>query len=74
VTPCSNKGLSPTASVFQPFSGSPSVATRPIATALSTDLGVSRLLVAYSTIDVSVDEVQAWLTVGSLSYDFQPTD
>jgi hypothetical protein len=67
VTPCPNKGLSPTASVFQPFSGSSSVVTRPVATALSTDLGVSRLLVAYSTVDVSVDEVQTWLTVRSLS-------
>lgn len=59
--------LSPTASAFSPFVGSTYVrlpnGDGPISAALSTDMGLSRILVISSPAQVSAREVEAILTV-----------
>lgn len=62
-----NTKLSPTASTFKPFSTPgfiPSVhIASPVASALSTDLGLSRLLNISSPTVICKSQVEAWLTV-----------
>lgn len=66
VTPGQATRLSPTASAFQPFSepslATPSSAACPVASALSTELGLSRLL-DLSSPSVSANQVEHWLKV-----------
>ncbi|OAQ80429.1 meiosis protein MEI2 [Purpureocillium lilacinum] len=67
VTPShrSESRLSPTASAFSPFANTISVPlpnnTGPLATGLSTDLGVSRHLDISSATSLTVSEVNSWL-------------
>lgn len=69
VTPShrSESRLSPTASAFSPFANTISVPlpnnTGPLATGLSTDLGVSRHLDISSATSLTVSEVNSWLCV-----------
>jgi hypothetical protein len=62
-----NTRLSPTASTFNPFVGNTYVrlpsGDGPISGALSTDMGLSRILVISSPTHVSTREVEAVLTV-----------
>ena len=68
-TPCRRKGLSPTASTFQPFNPADQIAPRAeaeidsVAAALSTELGLSRLLHLSYPPSVNVPEVEGWLKV-----------
>lgn len=70
-TPGRGKGLSPTASTFQPFTPSSQIAPHldddSISTVLSTDLGLSRLLCLVYPTSVSVSEVADWVNVSQLS-------
>ena len=65
-TPGRSKGLSPTASAFEPIlRGNKRVhypSGNPIAAGLSTDLGLSRFLSISHSQGVSVPDVEAWLT------------
>lgn len=69
ITPGRGKGLSPTASTFQPFTPTSLVAPRSdaesISLTLSADLGISRLLHLVYPPSATVSEVEKWLTVGS---------
>lgn len=73
VTPTHGQGtrLSPTASAFLPFTSvvdqSLPAGTGPVATALSTDLGLSRQLDVSSSAPLSASEVDAWLAVSTTS-------
>lgn len=67
VSPSNRTGLSPTASSFQPF-GQPSFvpSSAPVgvvASALSNDLGVSRLVAISALTAISLTQVEAWLKV-----------
>lgn len=70
-TPGRRKGLSPTASTFQPFNHTDQIAPRAeaefdsVAASLSTELGLSRLLHLAYPPSVSVPEVEGWLKVSS---------
>ncbi|KAG9252741.1 RNA recognition motif 2-domain-containing protein [Emericellopsis atlantica] len=65
-TPGRSKGLSPTASAFEPIlRGNKRIhypIGNPIAAGLSTDLGLSRFLSISHSLGVSVPDVEAWLT------------
>jgi hypothetical protein len=67
VSPGHRTGLSPTASSFQPFFKPgfipPSPSAGVIASALSSDLGVSRLVAISALNAVSPTQVEAWLKV-----------
>lgn len=70
ITPGRGKGLSPTASTFQPFTPTSQIAPQidldSVSTSLSADTGLSRLLhLAYPS-SVSVSEVDYWLMVRKL--------
>lgn len=65
-------GLSPTASSFQPFPhtsfSTSNLPTGVVASALSSDLGVSRLITVYGLATVSPAHVESWLKVSRPVY------
>jgi hypothetical protein len=67
ISPGRRTGLSPTASSFQPFNQPPFVpSTLPgsvVSSALSNDLGVSRLISVSGFAKISVTQVEFWLKV-----------
>lgn len=67
ISPGRRTGLSPTASSFQPFNQPPFVpSTLPgsiVSSALSNDLGVSRLISVSGFAKISVTQVESWLKV-----------
>ena len=71
VTPGRGKGLSPTASTFKPFAATGSALQYPqsgtVSTALSTDLGLSRLLCVSHPASLTTSEVETWLMVRILA-------
>lgn len=68
ITPCHQNAtrLSPTASSFCPFTGNVNVLSEgsgPVASVLSTDLGLTRQLDIRASVPLTVSEVNAWLNV-----------
>lgn len=74
VSPGHRAGLSPTASSFQPFIqptfGPSSLPHSIIASALSNDLGVSRLITVSALAAISSTQVESWLKVSNHSCNY----